>query len=147
MTLTTRSLFWLGLLISALGWASTAIVVLFVPPSGPTVFLLLECVFFAISGLTMAFLALTFRLRGSERPAQALREGMLAGLFAVSLLILQYFELLSVEIGAGMALVLLLFEGVLLYRERSREAAIKPPRSRQERRRSGRRPASPSKPN
>lgn len=147
MTLTTRSLFWLGLLIAAFGWANAAVVVVFVPPSGPTVALLLELLFLGVFGLALSTLALVFRLRKEDKPGRVLRESALIGLFVVTLLTLQYFQVLSLEIGAGLALVFILFEGLFLYRARRRrppapEVKMTPPsRSRGKKPRAGDKPS------
>lgn len=132
MTLTTRSFLWIGLLVALLGWASAGIVVFFVPPSGPTVVLLLELLFFGVLGIALTVLALIYRLRNQDKPGRVLREGVLIAFFVVCLLALQYFELLSPEIGAAIALVFILFEGLMVYRERppkpaSPEAATSAP--------------------
>ncbi len=113
MTITARTFIWLGLLIAVFAWAGLAILVWNVPPTGGPLTLFFAFAFLGVMGSFQVLLSVVQRLRGLDEPGRLLRQSLLAGVTAVVLLLLQYFEMLTPVTG-GAALVLALILEVLI---------------------------------
>lgn len=119
MVITTRTLFWLGLVVSLLAWLAVGALIFTLSPESATVLVFFFAfLFLAVGGLVSAIIGAILRYRQVEKPAVALRQGMLVGLLAVILALLQYLAMLDMlAIVASVALVVL---AEVLVQQRSR---------------------------
>lgn len=129
MTITVRSLIWIGLLLAMFAWAGLGILVSSVPPAPGPLALFFAFVFLAVTGTALFFLALFRYTRGVDGAGASLRQGVLLGAVALVLAALQYVRLLTPVTG-GAAFVLVLLLEILSRQIGRRSSVSSPPSSR-----------------
>jgi len=120
MTVTTRTVMWSGLLLFLVAGVALVAIVWTLPPEVTPLAFFFFFLFLATCGLVSALMAAFMRYRGVKRPGTALRQGLLAGLLAVILAVLQFLELLDVMTLAASVFLALLVEILVQQRQRLR---------------------------
>ncbi len=123
MTITSRTLTWLGLVVALFTGVSLAIIVWNTPPNTATMVLFMGFFFLTTAALGTAIMAALQLARGQSAPATALRRGGWVGFLAIILALLQYLELLDAITASAAVLFVLASEILIRHYLRSRQAA------------------------
>ncbi len=113
MIITTRTLVWLGLLVTLFSGAALGIIVWNVPPSTGPLILFFVLTFLTVTGLVQSFIAGFQTVRGFDHPARALRQSIQIGLAVTVLVILQYFDALTFITGGSVIVLSIVLEILL----------------------------------
>lgn len=114
MTITNRTLIWLGVGVALFAWGGLGILLGSVPPATGPLILFFGFAFLAVASTFLIFLALWQHSRGVPTVGSALRRSLLAGTVAVILLGLQYARLLTLMIGGAVVVLALIVEVLIV---------------------------------
>ncbi len=123
MVVTTRTLTWMGIIITLISAVTLGIIVLNAPPTPPLIALFIGYLGLTTFGLFTTGHALIQHLRGRTQPHGILRRSVIAGITVIILVVLQYQGLLVLPLSLVILLMAIVIE-ITIYLYLRRRAQV-----------------------